>query len=176
MSSTKFDEADRKRVIRAVEARFNVKLRPVGRRRKWLLDNAGRNYWVLGGYEEWHGIPEEMMRAERSAAVEGILVVAARKKSSMTVFAGSVTGLVRCADKLYRAKKTTGDFQFTYKVRGEHLFVDQLSGFSLERIDSVQYDADEKQRDKTAEEVKKLLESMPSEERAALVNRWIQKT
>lgn len=169
MSETKFDNIDRKRAIRTVEDYFGVKLSKVGRRLKWLQDEAGRNFWILGGYGEWHGIPEEMMDAEISAPTEGILVVAVRKKNSMEIFAGSVGNLYKGREKLYRAKKTTADYQFTYKVRGNHLIVEQLPGFSLEKIGALPYEENEKKKDIAVDNVTKLLEKMSDEEREELL-------
>ena len=166
MSAKKFDNIDRKRVIRVAEEHFGVKLSKVGRRPKWLHDEAGRNYWVLGGYGDWHGIPEEMMDAEINAPLEGVLVVAVRRKASMEVFAGSVGELIEGKDKLYRAKKTTGDYQFTYKVRGTHLIVEQLPIFSLKKIRAMSYEADEKESDIAVDNVTKLFEKMSKEEQA----------
>ena len=164
MSAKKFDNIDRKRVIRAVEDHFGVTLSKVGRRPKWLQDEAGRNYWVLGGYGEWHGIPEEMMDAEIKSPTEGMLVIAVRKKASMEVFAGGVGGLINGRVKLCRAKKTTGDYQFTYRVIGDHLIVEQLPSFSLERIDVLSYEVDEKEKDIAVDTVTKLFEKMSKEE------------
>lgn len=169
MSAKKFDNIDRKRVIQTVEDHFKVTLSKVGRRPKWLQDKAGRNYWVLGGYGEWHGIPEEMVDAEIAAPMDGVLVIAVRKKASMDVFAGSVGELVKGRGKLYRARKTTGDYQFTYRAGGSHLIVDQLPGFSLEQIGALPYEADEKEKDIAVDNVTKLFEKMSKEEREELL-------
>ena len=169
MSLTKFDNIDRKRVIRAVEGHFEVKLSQVSRRPKWLRDETGKSYWVLGGYEEWHGIPEEMMDVELQAASEGILVVAVRTKSSMEIFSGTIGNFVRGREKLYRVGKTTGDYQFTYKMRGSHLLVEQLPIVSLEKIKVLPYESEEKEKDKAVEAVKKLFGGMSEKERKALV-------
>ena len=75
----KFDNLDRTRVISEIQRYFGVKLQRVGRRFKWLRDESGRNWWVLGGIDTWHGIPEEMMEDERRTQVEGVLVIAYKK-------------------------------------------------------------------------------------------------
>jgi len=169
MSEKKFDNIDRKRVIRVVEDYFKVKLSKIGRRSKWLQDDVGRNYWILGGYGEWHGIPEDMMNAEIEASTEGVLVVAIRKKNSMDIFAGGVDELVTGKAQLYRASKTTGDYQFTYETKGNHLILKQLPIFSLEKINSLSYEIEEKKKDIAVNEVKKLLDGMSKEERTQLL-------
>ena len=67
-SSGKFDNLARLRVIDAVHEHFDVTLKRVGRRYKWLRDESGRNWWVLGGKDDWHGIPEDMMEHEEQNA------------------------------------------------------------------------------------------------------------
>ena len=64
MTSPKFDEQDRKKVISEVEKHFNVNLSRVGSRRKYLEDSSHKSYWVIGGYEDWHGIPPDMFEQE----------------------------------------------------------------------------------------------------------------
>jgi len=56
MMAVKFDEYDRKKVIAELEKTFQVKLSPIGRRRKYLRDTTGRRYCVLGGVRRlaWH--------------------------------------------------------------------------------------------------------------------------
>lgn len=175
MSSTKFDNVDRNRVIKNVEDHYCVTLSKVGRRPKWLQDEAQINYWVIGGYGEWHGIPEEMMQAELKANDEGKLIVAIRKKASMDIFSGGVNPLVQNRRKLYRAKKTTGDYQFTYKVRGNHLIIDQLPTYSLEKIATLEYSNSKKEQDKNNEKAKKILKGMPPDEINKLLESLNQK-
>ena len=109
MATNKFDNLDRNRVIHAVEEYHGVKLEKVGRRRKWLQDESGRNWWILGGYGDYHGVPEEMMEAELKSPTTGILIIAERKLTDIDIFSGSVEKLCKNRNKLYRARKTTGD-------------------------------------------------------------------
>lgn len=106
----KFDQADRRAVIRALESHLGVQLSPVGRRRKWLRDNDGRSYWVLGGYGEWHGIPEEMIDEEVKNPTTGMLVIAKRRREALQVFVGPIDPILRNRNRFYRASRTTGDY------------------------------------------------------------------
>ena len=81
MAHAKFDETDRRAVIDELGRHLGVQINRVGRRRKWLRDRSGRNYWVLGGYADWHGIPEEMMDAEVADPSNGFVVIAMRRQS-----------------------------------------------------------------------------------------------
>jgi hypothetical protein len=111
--ASKFDEADREAVIRVIQDRYCVRLTPVGRRPKWLRDDNGKNYWVLGASAGWHGVPEEMMDAETKTPTAGKLVIANRSREAIQVFDGPLEPLVRNRNKLSRNK--IGDYQFTVK-------------------------------------------------------------
>ena len=106
MAHAKFDETDRRAVVDELGRRLGVQINQVGRRRKWLCDHSGRNYWVLGGYADWHGIPEEMMDAEMADPSDGFVVIAMRRQSDMEIFLGPLARLVAARRKLYRAKST----------------------------------------------------------------------
>ena len=64
MASRKFDERERKKVVRELETALGITLSLVGRRRIYRADEAGRRYLILGGYGEWHGVPSEIVEAE----------------------------------------------------------------------------------------------------------------
>ena len=123
MQLDKFDEIDRKAVIRSVEKSLDVSLSLVGRRKKWLRDDSGKTYWVLGGYGEWHGIPAEMMDAEAKNPTGGFIVVAIRHRSAIQIYIGPLKEVVANRGKLLRARKTTGDYQFTYRKRGTRVVI-----------------------------------------------------
>ena len=160
----KFDEADREATIREVQNCLGVRLSPIGRRRKWLRDDDGRSYWVIGGYGEWHGIPEEMFDAEAKAPTDGILVFANRRREALQVFLGPLEHLVRNRSKLYRARKTTGDFQFTVTQKGARLHINQVPGFTLKELATFGYTADEKANDQSVHAVKGLLRKLSKEQ------------
>ena len=169
----KFDNLDRDRVIRAVQEHFDIHLKRVGSRRKWLRDESGRNWWVLGGKDDYHGIPEDMMEGERHARTEGMLVIAWREVGSIDAFSGPLGSLVSTRDKLYRAARTTGDYQFEATVKGDRLV---LSGrrrdvvLELKRFATIPYSVEDKERDRKVVEVGKLLATLSSEERKALID------
>jgi hypothetical protein len=61
MQKYKFDESDRAKVVSEVEKHFGVKLSRVGHYRKFLQDASGASYWILGAYEDWHGVKSDML-------------------------------------------------------------------------------------------------------------------
>ena len=70
MKKVKFDEVDRDCVIDALQKRYGVQLDRVPPYRKWLRDESGKNWWVLGGVDDWHGIPKEMMEGEKKGRMK----------------------------------------------------------------------------------------------------------
>ena len=151
MATNKFDSLDRNRVIRAVEEYYDVKLERVRRRPKWLQDESGRNWWILGGYGVYHGVPEDMMEAELQASTAGMLIIAVRKLPDIEIFSGPVEQLCKNRNRLYRARKTTGDYQFNIHASGSRLMVTGAGNVQivqLKRIDSFSYSEEDKAQDR----------------------------
>ena len=170
MSDRKFDEHDRNHMIGVIKNHFGVSLVRVAGRRKWLRDNEGRNYWVLGGYKNWHGIPIKMMQAEVEAVNHGFIAIALRKSSSLKIFVGDLQQLIKHRDRLSRARRTTGDYQFVVKQRGDHLFVDKVPSMILDGLPEVAYRSDEKNKDIEVAKLKKIIQSLPVEEHQRLLD------
>ena len=137
MATKKFDNLDRNRVIQAVEEYYGVKLERVGRRPKWLRDESGGNWWILGGSGVYHGVPEEMMEAELQASTAGMLIIAVRKLPDIEIFSGSVEQLCKNRNKLYRAGKTTGDYQFNIHTSGSRLMVMGVKTVPIVRLERI---------------------------------------
>lgn len=171
MTLMKFDETDRRAVIDALTRYLDLHLESVGRRRKWLRDNAGRSYWVLGGYGEWHGIPKEMMDAEISSPSDGFIVIAMRHQFALKIFIGPLAPLVSARASLHRASQTTGDYQFTLKKRGAHLIVEQAPEVRLSEFTTFSFDETEKDAVGRYRETEKLISSLSEEERKELLKR-----
>lgn len=169
MSQMKFDEHDRKKVITEVENEFGVKLSPVGNRRKYLKDVSGKTYWIFGGYEDWHGIPPDMMEAEEKCSDEGILVVAKRNKSTIDIFCGPLRQLINHKREL--SHTTKGDFQFNIRIKGSRLYIKEIADLTLSKLGAAAYSGEEKETDKKLDEVTALLKKMSPEERQRLLSK-----
>lgn len=165
----KFDETDRRAVIRAIQDRLGVRLSPVGRRRKWLRDGQGRSYWILGGYGEWHGIPEDMMDAEASHPTGGNLVVATRKRQALQIFIGPLEPIVQGRRKLNRARQTTGDYRFTIRTGGNRMHINKVSGTTLRELADVSYTTNDKARDQNVQSARQLLDRLSPEEQRLII-------
>ena len=144
----KFDNLDRKIVIDTVQERYGVILQKVGRRDKWRRDELGTNWFVLGGKDDWHGIPEVMMENERQAQIKGMLVIAQKKHKCIELFSGPLRPIVDERDKLSRATQSTGDYQFTVESHGNRLRCTKIPKFVLKKLDSIPWSAGDRERKK----------------------------
>ena len=167
----KFDNSDREHVIDAIRNHFGTKLAKVGNRDKWLQDESGRNWWVLGGKDDWHGIPEEMMNHEELAEREGMLVIARKKSKSIEMFAGPSTPFISAKEKLYRTAQGDGSYQYqiTVKTKGNHLICDQVTNAELRKFGALPYSSTEKEQNRKISELKKIWVDASSEERKEIV-------
>ena len=169
-AAVKFDNLDRKRVIDAVQEHYGVKLDKVGQRPKWLRDESGRTWWILGGVADWHGIPKEMMEHEKEAQREGMLVIAEKKRTSMEVFVGPLNQLVSSRDKLFQTEKT-GVYQFTVKIKGDLMQCAQAPSVVLERITRILHSDEDRERERRVKEASRMIAGLSREELDALLDK-----
>lgn len=164
LMAEKFDNWDRKRVIDEVQEYYDVKLEKVGGRDKWRRDESGKNWWILGGKDDWHGIPKEMMEDEEARCDgDGMLIIAQRKHTCLDVFSGLLHRLVNERDKLSRVR-STGDYQFVVRVSGDRLLCDRAPNVVLEKFATIPYTEEDKEQDKNRHEVVKALEKLSPEQ------------
>ena len=136
MKKHKFDETDRDKVISEIEQHFGTKLSRVGKRRKVLQDPSGKSYWVLGGYDDWHGITSDMIKEEQKRAIDGVLVVAKRHKTTIDIFAGPLKPLITNNHNLSQVQN--GDYQFHISIRGNSLTIKEIPVLTLRRLGAPQ--------------------------------------
>ena len=163
----KFDGLDRRRVIEVIQEHCGVRLQTVGNRPKWLRDASGRNWWVLGGLGTWHGIPEGMMEHEKCSEMEGLLVIAYKKLTKIEVFKGPLGPLVSARDELPRSAQ---QFHFDVEVSGTHMRCIQAPNVVLDRLDTIPYSAEDRERERKLNEFRKSVSAMSREEQSALMD------
>jgi hypothetical protein len=173
MTNPKFDETDRRKVIAEIESHFEVKLTPVGTRRKYLQDQNKRTFWVFGGYEDWHGIPVDMMEAEEKRNFDGILVVAKRGLSKIDIYTGSLLPLIKSKKTLSHTKN--GEYQFNIRLRGNSLSIHEVPGLHLSRLGAASYSMAEKTSDKKIEKVEAIIRRLSPEARNQLLEELSKK-
>ena len=172
--SRKFDNQDREQVISEVEKHFDVKLHPIGTRKKYLKDENGKRYWVFGGYDYWHGIPSEMMDAEIQESEKASFIVAVRKKTRIDIYDGSIEPLVVGRNRLKRNKKR--DYQFTVEERLGQLDVKEIKGLKLRRIAVREYSINQKDSDRDSflkgERIKNFVSKLSDEDKADFLSQF----
>ena len=169
-AATKFDNLDRKRVIDTIQEHFGVKLDQVAQRPKWLRDESGRTWWVLGGVGDWHDIPKEMMEYEIDAQMEGMLAITEKKRATLEVFVGPLHQLVSSRDDLSQNKKT-GARHFTVKVMRDHIQCDQVPAVVLKRIASIAHTDEDRERVRIQNEANKMITGLSAEELGGLLEK-----
>lgn len=137
----KFDDVDRGKVISEMEKALQITLTKVGSRRKYLQDQNGVRYLLVGG-DVWHGLPEDVVTAELIKDYSSKIVVASKLAGRMDVFVGSLKKLIDCRSDL----SFTKDSQFVFKLRksGQNLIVKEVPSCSLEKFISFQYQSNNK--------------------------------
>jgi hypothetical protein len=174
MKKLKFDETDREKVISEIEKFFKVILTRSGRRRKSLSDQNKKSCWVLGGYDNWHGIPPDMMAEEKKRSTNGILVVAKRYTSRIDIFIGSLQKLVD--NENFLSHTQNGDFQFNIDIRGDHLFVKEVDGLTLIRLGGSTYSQEDKEIDSKDIELKGIIRGLSLEQKRKLIEELVAKS
>lgn len=174
MAEVKFDELDRDRVIDAVEKHYGVQLDKVSPFRKWLRDASGGNWWVLGGVGDWHGIPKEMMadEAKRNEQIDGKLIIAVRKRTSIEVFVGTAGQLVRSRAELAISE---GQYRFNVAVQGNLMRCLEVPGVVLERFTSFSHSEEDRERLRKMNEFLKEARKLSPKELEELMKRLSQR-
>ena len=172
MTPQKFDEFDRRKIIETIEHYFCEKLSRFGRRKKYLRDQHGKSYWVLGGSGDWHGFQSDMIEVERERGKNGVLVIAKRFRNRIDIFAGQLQPLIDNVSSLSHAEN--GDYQFNISILDNVLFFKELPStlLKLRKISEVTYPEAQKLSDKKVAEVKLILDNLPPEQRRQILERW----
>ena len=132
----KFDENDRYMVIKKLQDTLHVSLSPIRNYRKYLKDENGNRYCVLGGYDTWHGIPGLIIDERTIANVKRYLVIAVKFKSKMDLYMGLMDPLIENKHKLTKTKE--GEYHFDINTRNDALYINQLPGIHLTKIAEVE--------------------------------------
>lgn len=101
-------------------------------RPKWLRDESGRNWCVLGGVGEFHGIPREIVDDEEADKSNGVLVIAHKKPHAIDVFSGKLKDIVENIENLKLTKDN--HYKFNIKIKDERISVNEIQSMELNRI------------------------------------------
>lgn len=133
MKAAKFNERDRKEVVFIVEKYFGIKLSTI-RGKKFFQDQYGRPFWILGGSEDWHGIPSSMFSEKFAAQPKGYLIVAKKYQTKYEVYVGDLDIFLKNKDKLHNTINSY--LHFNVVIKNDLLCVKEIEYFFLEKIDT----------------------------------------
>ncbi len=175
MPKHKFDETDRAAVISEVEKHFGVKLSRVHNYRRFLQDSAGVPYWVLGAYEDWHGINPDMINEQARRPKGGVLVVASMRTTGIDIFSGPLAPLIANRKDLVHTQ--TGDYQFHVVAHGNSMTIKEVGSLVLRKLGFVEESArskdqksrDQKSRDQKSKDFEDALAKLSVEELSRLL-------
>ena len=177
MKTKRFSKFARKVLIQAVEQHHGVQLKRVKGFDRWLLDESGRNWWVLGG-ELFHGISEKMMHDEYKSKSGGKIVVGLWEDNKrIKAFAGSICPLIKVRNQF---KAGDGDYKLNFKEKGSDLVLYnsnrshiRTSVLVLGLFSIIPYSAEDLKQDKQLSEAKKIVDrcNLSSEEIQQIMNK-----
>ena len=153
--SRKFDEHDRKAVVAELNSMWGISLKVVKGYRKYFADEHGKKYLIVGGYEDWHGVPDAIIVEARAPNYLGSLVVVRRIACAMELYEGDLRNLALRQRDL---QAMVGQYTFHVTKRGDELYVDEAPSVRLEKIGEMSFGAMDK--------AKSIISSLSPQERA----------
>lgn len=167
----RFDDVDRDKTIDELEKYLGIKLKKVNaRRRKYLEDRSGRRYCIFGG-EEWHGIPHDIIEAERERP-DSVIVFARKVTGRIDVYTGEFNTIIKNRDLLTLTK---AQYQFDLNVSGDRASVKKIPNCHLKKLFSFPYHIEDKTHQKTIKDVKTILGKMSPDQLASLAKKLSEK-
>jgi len=134
MADIKFSGDEREPVIERLETLKNIKLKPVGRYKKFLKGSDGLYYCIVGGSGDWHAIPKEVMEQEKKGQASVYLVIARWLRTRIEIYGGLLKPLFELRGSLSRNEK--GDFQFNLKTPTDGILsIKEVAGAKFEKLD-----------------------------------------
>jgi hypothetical protein len=162
----KFSNVDRRRVIRELELRRGIHLSAIERKSVWQSDQTGREYLILGGRGDWHGIPREVVRAERGPDQEARLIFCDLAEDAIRVFEGDLRHLLRNADRLHVSQEK---LTFNLSRATGRLGIAELSGFYLTRIFDIPYTEPQREQQRAVDTIMSDISKMSDDEKQRLL-------
>lgn len=173
MKKEKFDEYDRIKVISEIEKHFHVKLSTIGDSKKYLKDNTGKKYIILGGYGNWHGIPKEIIKIEEEKSCnDSILIIAKKDRQNIDIYEGRLRPLIERKKQLTSTDK---QYEFDIIVQGSKLRIQQIKDeFTLKILGKIFCPEKNKIFHNKYKELFCKIEALSSEDKNKLVNKLLE--
>lgn len=163
----KFDNTDRRHVVDILAEHVGSRLSRVGSRHIYLKDESNNRYVVLGGTDDWHGIPDDIIEDIEENHRDSNLVVAVKNRTSLRIYWGEIEPLLRSLGNLPRP----GNNKYTFHVdeRHTHLSIREARDVTLEFLKEVPHSETDRTQSKSKAETEKLIDGLTLEEKQALL-------
>ncbi len=164
----KFDNIDRKHVINEVERIFSLPLSRVGRRHIYFKNEKDARFVILGGNENWHGIPDDVI-TDILKATEKYLIIGLKKRNSIRVYYCDITNLLTQLKLLNRP----GNDKYTFNIdeHGTWATIRQVQSVKLNLLAEIQYTSLDREKIIQKERIQRELEQMTTEELEELIRK-----
>lgn len=170
-SEQKFDEDDRRAVVRWLEERGSISLRRTKKYRKLFEDANGRLYLVLGAYDEWHGVPKKLLNMEAEKLDAAVLVIARRYPGSIEIFQGNLADLAQREDALHYM---SGQCDFHTCEHSDQMLVKECTSVVLDKVGEFPFGMSEKAASKKRHQALELFKRLGPAEKAELLKKLSQ--
>ena len=135
MDTAKFNEDDRRQVILKIEEITGKKLTPIGSRRKYLEDQEGGRYCVLGGSGTWHGLSRDILDTDSTIVSKTTLVVACMSSTKIEVYMGPISPLAKAKKRLTVPSPPGKEYNFNIDDRrGDKIRIKEVPDYALARL------------------------------------------
>lgn len=153
----KFDNIDRQFVVEFIEKVFESKLKKVTNRHIYLKNSNDSYFVVLGGIEDWHGIPDDVVESIESKANK-YLIIALRKETSLKVYFGNMSNFLDKRD----CYKRPGNNKYTFNIDEyvDYARIRQTPSVKLELLWEVPYSFTDREKQEKKEEVTKIIKKL----------------
>jgi hypothetical protein len=166
MSTIKFGDPERTRIIEAIEKLKSIQLQQIGSYKKFLQGSDGAYYCIVGGTADWHGIPKEVFAYASKDCSNFYLAVARLLKNRIELYMGPFKPLVDSKGML--TKNERRDFQFDLAIPTDNrLPIKQVPRAKLYKVYEFPYDV-EQMRD-TDRKIKHFLKTLSPEQLSRLL-------
>jgi len=166
---SKFDELSRHLVIRNLEKTLGVHLIRIKGYRKIFRDaTSGNCYCILGGIDNWHGIPKSFFDEDHPNWNASFIVIAKQYRTTIEVYMSLLSNVI-ASKKLLSTSSTQYQF-FVKRFGSQSLAIRELPHFFPRKIMSIPYSDDSSEREKTLIELEKHLANMSEGELSDFVS------
>jgi len=142
MPQKKVDHGIREKVIEETSKFLDIKLYII-EGKTYFKGSDGKNYCIICGYGDWHGLRSERLEPIRSDEDDRVLIFAKVNAETIELYSASMRYLITNKDKLSYAKESSSEYQFDLKYaeyKGQkRAYMGQLPNFALYKFHTFSY-------------------------------------